>query len=643
MMLFYLFIPFLTAVLGVLDLLLFQKTIGSGWGDILAAFPIAKEAAKPGMYSSLDLLVSSAKNIPFHLYKFAGILIQQGVDIEKYWFVLTILVLFSIFVALWLLSYFITDSYFISTISTLIIVHSYGTRGTLNWSFFPPTTLISSTFAMPFAIASLILFLKKKHLLALMGGAITYNLHPFGLVIYVLVVSYLLFISSMSVKRKCLYVLASTLMLSPTFIFTFKSLPSNFSAVSISQLQTYLNYYHLNAYHAYIEDHFKDGYGWFFIHLMGSFYFLRNIKSEIRKLIYWIFFVFFVLIIVYITNLYIFQIIPITLLYLFRVTYLLKPIMYSLVIYGSFSCIISNKKHFRHYTIRYLSIVMLVVSFFWPDIFMAETMGIFGYFLVLLNSRHKRYFYIAVIGIVLFISTIILQPYIPSFTQSIVSLGYIIYSIFILITIIFYPPKYLDIRTSVYARYQIKLSLILIIAMISGYISLYGFRCFVKHICISAYTNRWTRFGNVLKPENKELIEWVMNSTKNNSLFLIPPVDSLITDNIFQQFRLVAERGVYFSYYDVNQLAYDVKAYLETYRRFQRLGYRPIARHKFYFSSYNDLSDNDLLSLNMDEGVDYAIFVIDEIKVQHSSVVFNNNLYQVVDIGKIKKSYQESQ
>lgn len=631
----YLLVPVLTSILGVLDLLLYQRSIGSGWGDMLAAFPIAKETARPGMYSSLDLLVSSSKNIPFYLYKFAGILIQQGVDIEKYWFIFTLLVLICIFVSLWYLSYSITDNYLISTITTLAIVHSYSTRGTLNWSFFPPTTLISSTLAMPFAIASLSLFLKRKHLLALIGASITYNLHPFGVVIYLLVVSYLLFITRLPIKKKCLYVLLSMLILSPTFIFTLKSLPSNFSAISTLQLQNYLKYYHLNAYHAYIEDHFKEGYGWFFIHLMGSFYFLRNIRSEVRKLIYWTFIVFFLLIAIYITNLYVFQIIPINLLYLFRVTYLLKPIMYLLVIYGSFRYVFSNKKYFRHFTIRSLSIAMLATSFFWPDIFIAETMAIFGYFLIFLNSMYKKYFYSAAIGTVLFTAAILLQPYIPSFTQSIISVGYIIYSIFILLIALFFPPLYISDRVSTNPVYQIKLSTLLIIIILSGYAALYGFRCIAKHVCISAYNNRWTRFGNVLKPENKELVEWVKNSTNQGSLFLIPPVDSLLTDNIFQQFRLVAERGIYFSYYDVNQLAYDVKVYLETYRRFQKLGYRSIARHEFYFGSYNDLSDEDLLLLKKDEGVDYAIFVNNDFHGSHSSIVFRNKLYQVVDIAKI--------
>ena len=104
------------------------------------------------------------------------------------------------------------------------------------------------------------------------------------------------------------------------------------------------------------------------------------------------------------------------------------------------------------------------------------------------------------------------------------------------------------------------------------------------------------------EPELAPLFTWVRQSSPPGSLFLVPPIDAR-----FYPFRLIAERGIYISLSDINQLSYDASVYGEGHNRLVRVGLRVLGRHQFE-DGYYRLSRDQLVELRKTDAIDYAVF-----------------------------------
>ncbi len=102
--------------------------------------------------------------------------------------------------------------------------------------------------------------------------------------------------------------------------------------------------------------------------------------------------------------------------------------------------------------------------------------------------------------------------------------------------------------------------------------------------------------------ETAGLVRWVREHTPKGSLFVVPPLDVR-----FLPFRLTAERGVFITIYDINQLAFDVAVYPQGHRRLTRIGVRPIGRHQIEGDFYDAIPLRVLERLRDESGVDYFV------------------------------------
>ncbi|MBI3979854.1 MAG: hypothetical protein HY331_16890 [Chloroflexi bacterium] len=103
-------------------------------------------------------------------------------------------------------------------------------------------------------------------------------------------------------------------------------------------------------------------------------------------------------------------------------------------------------------------------------------------------------------------------------------------------------------------------------------------------------------------PGEVALFDWARTRTDLDALFAVPPVDTR-----FLKFRLAAERGVYASVHDVNQLAFDKSVYALAHRRLLTLGLAVLGRHQFDEAGYYALPPDRYRQL-ASEGVSYVIF-----------------------------------
>ncbi|RME00485.1 MAG: hypothetical protein D6812_09680, partial [Deltaproteobacteria bacterium] len=102
--------------------------------------------------------------------------------------------------------------------------------------------------------------------------------------------------------------------------------------------------------------------------------------------------------------------------------------------------------------------------------------------------------------------------------------------------------------------------------------------------------------------ETAGLVRWVREHTPKGSLFVVPPLDVR-----FLPFRLTAERGVFITIYDINQLAFDVAVYPEGHRRLTRIGVRPVGWHQIGADFYDEIPLRVLIRLRDEAGVDYFV------------------------------------
>jgi uncharacterized membrane protein len=105
-------------------------------------------------------------------------------------------------------------------------------------------------------------------------------------------------------------------------------------------------------------------------------------------------------------------------------------------------------------------------------------------------------------------------------------------------------------------------------------------------------------------PSTAALMKWARTSTPQTSLFAICPDEW----DDFGGFRLVAERGLYITIVEVNQLSLDAAVYNQGHQRVLALGTRFPRRREYDTRGYYDLSLLDLKSLVETEHIDFMVF-----------------------------------
>ncbi len=588
-------------------------------GDLLLGLPIGKEYAHPGFYSPHDLLVSSGIRGPYHLYKYlGGFLYSIGADVDFIWQSLFLLFLFLTFLSVWFLSQELTRDSFSSTLVLALLAVAHPIRGTLHAAAVPITSFVTALAAMPFALASLVLLLRKQFFAAMALSSFVFNIHPYvGAMAAGAIGIAIFFRSDDSLRNRIAVVVGGGLLALPNVAYIVTHLPSNFAAGEFD----FYSQFRLYAMHAFVEDHWREGYGWFFLNLAGAVWCSRFIDWEKRRTIWILFSVWFLLMGVYVLNAYVFKNTAILLMFLFRATYFIKPIVFIVVVHGlrCWRAELGTSEVARSWWQPWeftAGIAVLFVSAILPMKFavLADALSLTGYglFILILSRQTKSLELLSkfFIGIGLFVLIVCAGSITGSFgswretvESCVVGIVVALACVWIITMIVSHP---FASRTPPGTAELPSTSRLILVALTV---------LLVHHLLISLKDRRIPFLPDLAEMRSRimmhqapartsGLMQWARTASPQSSLFVIPP-DAW---EEFGSFRLVAERGLYITITEVNQLAFDASIYRAAHQRLLELGVAYPSRRVYDTEGYYKPT-NELLENLRDNGhVDFIVF-----------------------------------
>lgn len=614
-------------------------------GDVLLGLPIGKEFAHPGLFSPNDLLVSSGIRGPFHLYKYlGGFLYQIGANVDLAWEAFFLVFLFLTFLSIWFLSIQLTRSVVPSTLVLAVLAVAHPLRGSLNASAVPISSFVTALAAMPFAIAAILLLFRKRWFASMALGSAVFNIHPYvGLLGAAAIGIAILGQRELEWKRRTTIVILGGLLALPNGVYVLTHLSGNFGSAGYDFFAQFRQY----AMHAFVEDHWREGYGWFAINMAGMVWFMRFVSSWHKRVVWLLLSAWLGLMLLYVFNAYVIKNTAVLLMFLFRATYFIKPVLFIIVVNGLYrwrmefrSAVGLESRYQRRF---WIGICLLFLSAILPMklAVLSDTMGLlaYGFFLSVEPGRPA---YVAKLflgaGILLCACSALLQ--LPQFSHTQSSLESIIVGLVVASGVILaltvrqhqtiHADSSLPHIDPSSSRHIVALTLLILLT---------------HHLIISAKDRHLPFVPDVSSirarivmheapAKTAALMTWVKNSTPQQSLFAIPPD----APEEFGNFRLVAERGLYVTLGEVNQLAYDASAYRQADQRLQRLGTHFPERRTFNTDGYYALTKEAWQSLCSHDHIDYAVF--EKKRLAGSAIltgVYDDSAYVVVDLHRSPK------
>ena len=617
-------------------------------GDVLLGLPIAKEQAHPGLYSSYDLLVSSGIRGPFHLYKYlGGMLYSNRANVDVIWEILFLVFLFLTFLLVWHLSMEITGNTLSSALVLAVIAVAHPLRGTLHAAAVPIQSFITASAAMPFALGAIFLIFRKRALWAMALASFVFNIHPYvGLLTASAIAVVIFFERGRSLRVRLGVVLAGGALAIPNIIYILGHMSTNFVGTN----SDFYTQFRLYAMHVFVEDHWREGYGWFFTNLGGAVLFSRYIDGWKRRIVLFMFAWWFVLMGAYALNAYVTTIPSLLLTFLFRATYFIKPLVLIFIVHGLHMWRKALRQDDNVHSwwqpweysfavgILFLSSILPMASAVLADILALIAYGMLAILFTGIGRFHKRMLVSTMpMGVVLLCSYALSYFIRPSpisllIENSIVGVVVIfgLYMIFALRKVAPLPfPDEKDAKIQAIPRNVVLAALSILL---------------VHHLIISLKDRQKPFVPDIQAIKERifiqrdfgktaDLMEWVRNSTPQASLFAIPPE----VDTELGAFRLNAERGVFITLDEVNQLAFDASIYHEAHRRITRLGVVVSDRRKFDTHGYYELTRANLRALSHEEHVDYAIFAREQLHGELATLprAFSGHRYVVINLHEI--------
>ncbi len=609
-------------------------------GDVLLGLPIGKEFAHPGLFSSNDFLVASGIRGPFHLYKYlGGFLYQIGANVDLAWEAFFLIFLFLTFLSLWFLSMELTRTAVSSALVLAVLAVAHPLRGSLNASAVPMTSFVTASAAMPFAVVAVTLLFRKRWLASMALASAVFNIHPYiGLLGATAIAAVILSQRELEWKQRItMVVLGGTLAL-PNVVYILTHLPSNFGSAGFDLFAQFRQY----AMHAFVEDHWREGYGWFVINMAGVVWFMRYISSWQRRMVWLLLGAWCGLMLLYVFNAYVVKNTAVLLMFLFRATYFVKPILFIIVVNGLYRW--HSELHSavdfksRRRCLFWIGTSLLFLSAILPMklAVLSDTVALLTYGIFLnVESAQPAYAARLFVGAGIFLSAVSILLQFPQFSlvqsslESIIVGLVVLSGIFLARTVWEQQPDQKDSFSPSMDSFSFGR-----IAALTAVVLL------AHHLIISAKDRQLpfvpdagsirTRIMMHEAPvSTAALMTWAKTTTPQQSLFAIPP-DKW---EEFGTFRLVAERGLYVTIEEVNQLAYDASIYQQAHQRLQRLGTQFPERRTFNTDGYYALTVEAWQSLCAHDHIDYAVF--EKKRVARSATwsgVYEDSAYVVVDL-----------
>lgn len=609
------------------------------------ALPIARAIADPGLYPASDLVVSSGVHGPFFVYHLASVLYRNHVNVDAWWYAFLIGSLFALFIAIWWLAEGITGNATVAALATALVTASSRYRGTIHWMFVPPSNFITSTLVLPFTFAALALAVRGRRGPGLVMAAIAFNVHPSLGLIAATIIGVLMIVDP---RRQTWQVRArwfglAALAAFPNAWYISHHAPANFSH-AIGTGIPFAEEFRLYAYHAFIEDHWRENYGWFVAQL-GLVWFLRQqFADAVRRFVLismgWC----AALVLLYLANIYTLSIPALDLTFFVRAGAYVKVIAFAAVAAGVVEWV--RQANGRDRLLRIGAAIGLIIATLHKNLDIGEglLLVIIAAILLLTDGAYRSWRWATATGLAAAGLTQVLgqgwgilhiAPF--SFAQAdghrLLTIGtaafFCVFAAMVPVPAVhsingaLTTPDRQAARVSETARaFVVCLGVLLVAILLRGHLN----QLRPTSYSVIASAMRLADTPN----DTRAISEWAARDTPRASLIVLPPMDDR-----FDDFRLAAGRGVYAAVGDINQLAYDAGVYGEAHRRLLALGMRVTGRHSFDVSAYDTL-DAAHLQVLAKEGATFAAFgrATRATKPLPYPVAFQDSLWTVYDLRK---------
>jgi hypothetical protein len=517
--------------------------------DEFLALPIARAMADPGLFSPNDLLTASGARSPFLLYHAAAWLYRASIDVDLAWYCALVLSLAATFSGIYYLGRGFVGR-IPAAVATVLVACSAPQIGTLNWSWMPQRSFVSASVAFPVIFFALGLAARQRHAAGLTLAAMAGWIHPgLGLIACICCLALISFDAPRETLRaRAVRALPALAIMAAGWWYVRSSVPSNFAADGMTAA-AFGEQFRLFAWHAFVDDHWRDGYAFVVAQLALVTLAIARLAAEPRRTALLLLLTLYSLAIAWLAFVYLGRSPMITLTFLVRATALAKPLCWALI--AGWAVSVHAQSRDREIVAARIGIALLAVAALLPHAPWATPFVVLGgAVLARLDLRKPRA-----------------------------------------------AATPVSIEAIAERRLVLRLSATLLVAAV-----LMLTRDF--HGWVPARPTRIWRRLHFSRPagELAGVERWARMQSPRGALFLVPPGDSR-----FVPFRIRAERGVYAHEADVNQLAYDLVAYPVARKRLERAGTRVIRRHLLDTSGYERLTDAALDSIVAD-GASLGIF-----------------------------------
>ncbi len=586
-------------------------------GDLLLGLPIGKEFAHPGLYSHYDLLISSGIRGPFHLYKYlGGLLYGINIPADIVWHAFFLTFLFLTFLALWYLSLELTTAQATSALILALVAVAHPLRGSLHASAVPILSFVTASAAIPLALAAIVALLRKRYFLSMATSSFVFNIHPYvGLLSTLAIAAAILMRSGGSLSKRAAIILGGGALALPNGVYILTHLPSNFAAAGFD----FYAQFRLYAMHAFVEDHWREGYGWFFMNLAGAIWFSRFVEAWKRGTVWALMACWFLLMAGYVFNSYVTKNEAVLLMFLFRATYFIKPIIFVFVVHGMLQWRSELNDHSGAWwkPLEFSSaVVFLFLSAILPMEYavLADVLALIAYgFMTSLAARQSGSSHLlplVLLGLGVALLCLLIGTGISgsALSKECIENGVVGVVVASALLLIFLTVRHNGFvrRTTQPAEHPISAPrlITMVLAVLLSH-----------HLIIATKDRHFPFVPDVAGMRNRILIHdpqiasaglmhWARSSTPQQSLFVVPPDE----EPEFNSFRLVAERGVFVTIGEINQLAFGALVYHEAHLRLLRLGVRIPSHRKYETVGYYALTLQNLRALARQDHADYIVF-----------------------------------
>ena len=607
------------------------------------ALPIARAIADPGLYPTSDLVVSSGVHGPFFIYQLASVLYRNHMNVDAWWYAFLIGSLFALFISMWWLAEGITGNATVAGLVTAVVTASSRYRGTIHWMFLPPSNFITSTLVLPLTFAALALAVRGKRGIGLVVAAFAFNLHPSLGLIAASIIAVLMIVDprGQSWRLRAGWFAVAGLAAFPNVWYITHHAPANFSG-AIGTGIPFAEEFRLYAYHAFIEDHWRESYGWFIAQL-GLVWFLRQqLGSAVRRFVFistgWC----VALVLLYLANIYTLSIPALDLTFFVRAGAYVKVIVFAAVAAGIVEWV--RQAHGRDRLLRLGATAFIIIATLHKNLDIGEglLLVIIAVILLLTDGTYRSWRWAMAAGLAAAGVTQILGQgwgvlHIAPFSSAQADVHRLMTIGMATLFCVFAAMVPAAASASIIGALAMSAQQA---ARVSGSVRALA-TCvgvFLVAVLLRGHLNQLrptplSMIASAMRiavPPNdaRAVTEWVARDTPRGSLIVIPPMDDR-----FESFRLAAGRGVYAAVGDVNQLAYDAGVYGEAHRRLLALGMRVLGRHNFDLSAYDTLDAAHVRALALD-GASFAAFgrARRATRPLPYPVAFQDSLWTVYDI-----------